>query len=143
MRGNMYHPRNICSDSSWLDADGIKIYTISAQQKTVDHGAYLPRLAEVKRSKSLDWSLLPAFVIFHDGASAQYLVLAWWGNDNELFTSVSVNTVSGWVEDPGRYSFCLWDLEVFWHERNFYIESIYCAQPDINSYREKRIFPAG
>jgi len=134
----MYHPRKIECDPAWLDVDGIKIYTISAQHERVQHGDYLPRLAEVKRSKSVSWSTVPAFVIFHDGASSQYLVLAWWGNDNELFTSVSVNTASGWVEDASQYSFCLWDLEVFWHERNFYIESVYCAQPDINVYREKR-----
>lgn len=36
-----------------------------------------------------------------------YLVLAWWDNNNELFTSVFVRTPQGWVEDQARYSFCL------------------------------------
>ena len=135
----MFQPRQIESDPSWLDGDGVKIYTTSAFNKPVSHKDYLPRLAEVKASKALDWAATPAFVIFHDGASCQYLVLAWWGNGNELFTSVSVNTPAGWVEDPAKYSFCLWDLEVFWHERKFFIESIYCAKPDLHSYRCTRM----
>lgn len=135
----MFQSRQIESDPSWLDGDGVKIYTTSALNKPVSHEGYLPRLVEVKASKALDWAATPAFVIFHDGASCQYLVLAWWGNDNELFTSVSVNTPTSWVEDPAQYSFCLWDLEVFWHERNFFIESIYCAKPDLQAYRELRI----
>ncbi len=135
----MYSPRHIESDPAWRDEDGIKIYTISARQQAVSHAAYLPRLASVKAGKSVDWATTPAFVIFHDGASSRYLVLAWWGNDNELFTSVSVNTPDGWVEDPGRYSFCVWDLEVFWFERNGYVETILCARPDIDLYRNRRM----
>ena len=134
----MYQPRKIETDPSWQDEDGIKIYTISAQNKRVDQAAYLARLAEVKQSKSVGWSSIPAFVIFHDGASGQYLVLAWWGNDNELFTSVSVNTASGWVEDSFQYSFCIWDLEVFWHERNYFIKQVYCSSPNLKGYRAKR-----
>lgn len=135
----MYQPRKIESDPSWLDEDGVKIYTISARNQDVNQAAYLPRLAAVKRSKSVEWPNIPAFAIFHDGAACQYLVLAWWGNDNELFTSVSVKTASGWVEDPSRYSFCLWDLEVFWHERNYFIQQVYCSSPDLKGYRAKRL----
>ncbi len=135
----MFQPRQIESEPSWLDEDGIKIYTISAVNKPINRAAFMPRLAEVKQTKSVHWPTTPAFVIFHEGASCQYLVLAWWGNDNELFTSVSVNTSSGWVEDPAQYSFCLWDLEVFWCERNYFIESIYCSSPDIGAYRNRRV----
>lgn len=135
----MYQTRKIESDPSWQDEDGIKIYTISAQNRPVDHNAYLPRLAAVKQDKSVDWPSVPAFVIFHDGASCQYLVLAWWGNGNELFTSVSVNTASGWVEDPSQYSFCLWDLEVFWHERNCFVDQVYCSKPSLSGYRAMRL----
>ncbi|PKM23265.1 MAG: hypothetical protein CVV10_00135 [Gammaproteobacteria bacterium HGW-Gammaproteobacteria-14] len=135
----MYQPRKIESNPSWLDADGIKIYTISAQNQPVNQATYLRRLSEVKQNKPVIWEATPAFAIFHDGATCQYLVLAWWGNDNELFTSVSVNTASGWIEDPSQYSFCLWDLEVLWHERNYFIEEVYCAKPDLESYRARRL----
>lgn len=134
----MFRPRKIESHSSWSDPDGIKVYTISARNQPVSQAAYLSRLAEVKKLKAVAWSSTPAFVLFHDGATAAYLVLAWWGNDNELFTSVSVNTDSGWVEDPSRFSFCLWDLEIFWHERNYFVECIYCSRPSLEGYRAKR-----
>ncbi|THF64658.1 hypothetical protein E6C76_11425 [Pseudothauera nasutitermitis] len=132
-------PRRTESYPDWLDTDGIKIYTISAHGDDVDQAPYLSRLAEVKQARNKPWGITPAFAIFHDGASARYLVLAWWGNDNELFTSVSVQTPDGWVEDPERYSFCLWDLEVIWHERNSFVRHCYCPTPDIEAYRQSRL----
>jgi hypothetical protein len=134
----MFRPRKIESHSSWSDPDGIKVYTISARNQPVSQAAYLSRLAEVKKLKAVAWSSTPAFALFHDGATAAYLVLAWWGNDNELFTSVSVTTDSGWIEDSSRFSFCLWDLEIFWHERNYFVECIYCSRPSLENYRAKR-----
>lgn len=134
----MFRSRRIESLATWSDADGIKIYTVSARHQTVDQSAFVARLAEVKTQKALPWSSIPAFVIFHEGTSALYLVLAWWGNDNELFTSVSAKTESGWVEDPARYSVCVWDLEIIWQERNYFVEMIYCSKPSLEAYRAKR-----
>lgn len=134
----MFHPRRLESDPAWSDADGIKIYTLSAHGSTVDRAAFATHLAEVRKLKGVAWSATPAFAIFHDGAGARYLLLAWWGNDNELFTSVSVQTDAGWVEDPSRFSFCVWDLEIMWHERNYFIEHVYCAAPDLRAYRDRR-----
>ena len=134
----MYQPRKLESSPSWSDPDGIKVYTISAKNQPVDQASYFERLEEVKKLKLVAWASTPAFVVFHDGATVPYLVLAWWANDNELFTSVSVNTPAGWVEDPSLYSFCLYDLEVFWHERNCFVECIDCPKPCIESYRARR-----
>ncbi len=100
---------------------------------------YLDRLAEVKRTKNIDWSSTAAFAIFHQAVATSYLVLAWWGNDNELFTDVSVNEGYGWLHDPNKYSFCVWDLEIMWAERNFFIELVYCETPDITEYRNRRL----
>ncbi|MBI3896922.1 MAG: hypothetical protein HY308_01340 [Gammaproteobacteria bacterium] len=133
----MYRPRRIESHADWSDADQIKLYTISAHQRPVLFDEFLPRLADVKAQKKISWASTPAFAILHDGV-APYLILAWWGNDNELFTSVSVKTASGWAEDPARYSFCVFEMEIMWHERNFFIESVYCAAPDLDAYRTKR-----
>ena len=135
----MFEPRRIDSHASWLDADGVKLYTISAHDRTVEQTGYRARLARVKTGIEVDWPSTAAFAIFHDGATAAYLVLAWWGNDNELFTSVSARSTQGWVEDPRRYSFCLWDLEVFWFERNRYVELVYRAAPDLDAYRAVRL----
>ena len=135
----MFKPRKIDSAPEWLDDDGIKLYTVSATGAPVDASAYHPRLAQVKQSRPVAWAQTPAFAIFHDGAGMAYLVLCWWGNDNELFTSVSVRTDEGWVEDPARFSFCLWDLEILWFERNAFVETLYSGRPDIRRYRAARL----
>lgn len=134
----MFKPRSIDGQIDWLDETGIKIYTISASNNLVDQSKYLPRLKYVKASRKIDWNNTPAFVIFHDGADCDYLVLVWWANDNELFTSVSVKTEGEWVEDPNKYSFCLYDLEIFWAERNIYIETIDCEYPSLKKYQVLR-----
>ena len=135
----MFEPRRIESQPAWLDADGIKLYTISAHARPVEQTGYRARLAEIKTGIEVDWPSTAAFAIFHDGATAAYLVLAWWANDNELFTSVSARSSGRWIEDPRRYSFCLWDLEVFWFERNRYVELVYRAAPDLDGYRAARL----
>lgn len=134
----MFKPRKIETESTWLDPDGIKIYTISARGETVDKSLFSGELQDAKKSRDIDWPTIPGFCIFHEGESFLYLVLAWWGNDNELFTSVSVLTKSGWVEDASRFSFCLYDLEVFWSERNIYIETMYSGNCSIERYRKQR-----
>ena len=139
-----YEPRRIVSSPAWSDADGVKIYTVSATGRDVDHGDYAERLEQAKQREDVDWASTPAFAIFHDGANAlQYLVLAWWGNQNEMFNSVSVRAGASWVVDPSRYSFCVWDLEIFWAERNFFIEHVYTARPDLATYRRARFIQRG
>ena len=139
----MFKPRRIESDPAWLDQDDVKIYTVSASGDDVDQSSYRERLKAVKQARTVNWSLTPSFVIFHAGASAQYLVLAWWGNDNEMFTSVSVYVDSQWIEDPSCYSFCLWDLEIMWAERNFFVEFMYCETPSLELYRQQRLANIG
>ncbi len=134
----MFIERKIESKSDWVDSDGVKIYTISADPGKVNKKMFDDRLRVVKASRDIEWPETPAFCIFHKGESFLYLILSWWGNDNELFTSVSVLTDSGWVEDASRFSFCLYDLEIFWNERNIYIETMYSGNPDIERYRKQR-----
>lgn len=133
-----FGPRIVHTSPGWLDADGAKIYTISMADRAVDRVCFAERLSAVKRMRGIEWSRTPHFAIFHHGAAHLYLVLAWWGNDNELFTSVSVKTASGWVEQPDRYSFCIYDLEVMWEERQAYIDTMYCEHPDLCAYRVRR-----
>ncbi|WP_254048939.1 hypothetical protein, partial [Aliivibrio fischeri] len=136
--GTMYKLRKLEGEQDWLDADGVKIYTISANEEPINMVAFHHRLTEVKSEITLEWDQTAAFVIFHNGASCKYLVLAWWGNDNELFTSVSVQVNGVWVVDPTKYSFCLYDIEVMWKERNIYIETIDCESPSLVKYRTSR-----
>lgn len=134
----MYQPRLTYAPADWHDPDQIKLYAISADGEAVDPQPFQARLAEVKAERGLDWAALPAFAIFHRGATQLYLVLCWWANDNELFTSVSVLTDQGWIEDPRRFSFCIYDLEVIWHERRAFIQHIDTVMADITAYRECR-----
>ncbi|MEL7086335.1 MAG: hypothetical protein AAGE92_08090 [Cyanobacteria bacterium P01_G01_bin.4] len=135
----MFKPRRIETSPDWLDPDGIKLYTVSASGDDVAQSPYLSQLQYVKSQKRIDWPQTPAFVVFHDGTNAGYLVLAWWENDNELFTSVSVRESSSWVVDSDKYSFCLWDLEILWAERNIYIETMYSGSTDLDAYRRQRL----
>jgi hypothetical protein len=134
----MFKPRSIAGEIDWLDDTGTKIYTISAHHNKVAQSKYLPRLKDIKITHNRDWINTPAFVIFHDGSRCDYLVLVWWENDNELFTSVSVKVGGRWVEDPKKYSFCLYDLEILWAERNIYIQTIDCALPSLKKYQYSR-----
>lgn len=134
----MFKPRRIETASDWLDADGVKLYTVSASGKDVRYSEYLPKLQEIKALKGLDWPSTPSFAVFHEGPSADYLVLAWWGNDNELFTSVSVREGGNWFHDSRNYSFCVWDLEILWAERNIFLNTMYSDRPDLQAYRHER-----
>lgn len=131
----MFRHRRIEPQPSGLDPDGIKVYAITATDESVELAAYLPRLAEMKQVKAVTWRNTPAFAICHDGSTARYLTLGWWGNDNEMFVAVAVSQPAGWVEDLSRYSFCLWDMEVMWHERNAFVRHMYGATPDLDAYR--------
>lgn len=134
----MFSPRTIRTSMAWRDGDGAKLYTIATDARSVDHQPFLQRLAQVKSLRSVHWPDVAHFAIFHHGASMLYLVLCWWGNDNELFTSVSVLVGEEWVERPDLYSFCLYDLEVFWDERNRYVETMDCLHPNLDQYRNSR-----
>ncbi|WP_230474882.1 hypothetical protein [Dyella monticola] len=132
----MYTPRFIRCSPLWNDEQGAKLYTISVMNAPVDMGPFLDRLVVVKADRDIDWAGTAHFAIFHQGIAFPYCVLCWWGNDNELFTSVSVRVGKGWVERPERYSFCLYDMEVFWVERTVYIETMYGEHPDLLAYRQ-------
>jgi hypothetical protein len=133
----MFRPRRIERRADWDDSDGVKIYAISATGLDVDRSAFTDELVEMKKRVSIDWRHTAAFAIFHDGATAPYLTLGWWGNDNELFTRVAARESQAWVTDAARYSFCIWDLEVMWHERQQYIDTVYTARPDLAAYRKR------
>ncbi|PXV52876.1 hypothetical protein SAMN04487785_106222 [Dyella jiangningensis] len=134
----MYRPRPIESLPADTDADGLKVYTIAATSVPVDVTRYLPRLHAMKQARPIAWRSTPAFAICHEAANARYLVLGWWGNDNEMFIAVAAQDATGWVEDLSRYSFCLWDMEVMWHERNAFVETMYGAVPSLEAYRANR-----
>ncbi|HET6553760.1 MAG TPA: hypothetical protein VFG49_09505 [Dyella sp.] len=134
----MFVERRIEALPADIDPDGIKVYTISASGSPVDSQPYLQRMQAMKSARPRTWQDTPAFAICHDAAQARYLTLGWWDNANEMFVAVAVTQPGGWVEDLGRYSFCLWDMEVMWHERNAFVEHMYGDVPDLAAYRADR-----
>lgn len=67
------------------------------------------------------------FAIAHQGNGVDYLVLAWWDNENELPLRVFVRpqTPEGeWRPARGGESVCVWDLEVIGFERNAYVKTL-------------------
>jgi hypothetical protein len=64
------------------------------------------------------------FVIFHQGRTGSYVVLCWWDRENELPTRVFVRDGERWRPATGTESFCVWDLEIMWHERCAYTRTI-------------------
>jgi len=59
----MFKPRHMEGPVDWLEEAGIKIYTLSASNNSVDQAKYLPRLKEIKVSRGIDWINIPAFAL--------------------------------------------------------------------------------
>ncbi len=69
------------------------------------------------------------FFIAHQGATADYLVLAWWDQQNELPLRVWCRADDGWRPARASESVCVWDLEIIWFERNAWIETALSGAP--------------
>ncbi|WP_286218277.1 hypothetical protein [Thalassotalea agarivorans] len=109
--------------------NGYKVYGIVAEDKALSCDTFIEQWSHIeKRADTL------GFVIFHQGAQSNYLVLCEWGNDNELFTRVFVQSAQGWIEDSNLYSFCVYDMTVMHAERELYIRYIYTDNPDTEAY---------
>ncbi len=74
------------------------------------------------------------FVIFHQGRTGPYLILAWWDNENELPVRVFLQEGAGWRSAAAGESFCVWDLRVIWHERESYVHTMLNGRPDEAAY---------
>ncbi|KAF0095139.1 MAG: hypothetical protein E1N59_1185 [Puniceicoccaceae bacterium 5H] len=119
----------------------LKIYRITPQNQTFDWDAFSGGLKAAQpmlqqAAQALGEQQRLGFAIAHPSSTGQpYLTLAWWGNGNELFIRVLVMNEKGkWVEDRDRHSFCVWDLEVIWFERNAFLECMLQPQPEAERY---------
>ena len=67
------------------------------------------------------------FLVQHRGATADYVVLAWWDRENELPVRVVVRDHapgSAWRSARGSESFCVWDLQVIAFGRDAYVATV-------------------
>lgn len=78
------------------------------------------------------------FVICHQGRGMHYLVVSWWGNENEYFNRVFVREFGAgkaWRAGNAGESVCVWDLEIIWFERNAFVEEVLSKEPaDVEGY---------
>jgi hypothetical protein len=97
--------------------------------------AALPEVAETAVRPGV------ALLIRHQGRAADYVVLAWWDNENELPLRVFVRDQSTgrWRPAEGGESVCVWDLEILWAERNAYVKSVLGASPSVDAYASSAV----
>jgi len=134
----------VLSHNSWQ----LKLYSIvygpgPLGREIYDEGM---RLALLQLPQPAEASHRPGvgFVIFHQGRGMHYLVLCWWDNENELFSRVFVrefDEMAHWRSATAGESGCVWDLQVIWHERQAYVESVLApdSDPDVESYLQRRM----
>lgn len=121
----------------------LKRYDITADGGPVDERSYAK--AEEMAGRMLPTEAVSrhrpgvGFIIRHTGAGMEYLVLCTWDNQNELITRVLVRrreTGAGeWRDGAGTHSFCVWDVEVMWREREVFVRRVMTPDaPDIEGY---------
>lgn len=65
------------------------------------------------------------FIIEHLASPLDYIVLCWWQNNNEMITRILVREAGApWRPTDGSESFCVWDLDIMWFERNAFIRTM-------------------
>lgn len=112
-----------------FDGWDLKRYAVIAGSRPLDESGLEEglRLAtgHLPRPPVADGRLGVGFVIAHQGATGDYVVLAWWDNENELPVRVLVRRPGGqWRNAETTESVCVWDLEIIWHERQAWVETV-------------------
>jgi len=84
------------------------------------------------------------FCRFHQSPEMDYIVIAWWGRENELPIRVFLRerrADSAWRGAEGDESICVWDMQIFWHERNVWVETALSreGEPDLDAYMERTL----
>lgn len=82
--------------------------------------AQLPQPAQAARRPGV------GVLLQHRGRGADYAVLAFWDNENELALRLHVRTTEQPVWRPARdsESVCVWDLELLAFERDAYVQTL-------------------
>jgi hypothetical protein len=81
------------------------------------------------------------FAIAHQGNGADYVVLGWWDNENELPLRILVRPQApgaAWRPAQGGESACVWDLAVIGFERQAYVETV-LGDGTVENYLQRRL----
>jgi hypothetical protein len=111
----------------------LKVYAVACHGRPFDHGRFEPALGQLARQlpvpiRDADCPGV-GFLILHQGLTADYAVLAWWDQQNELPLRVHVNDSAGWRRANAHESICVFDLEILWFERNLWIGTALSGGP--------------
>lgn len=124
-----YRPRPIRFEGTRkVEGHRLKLYSIRYGSRPVRWGVFEKGLA-------IAFDALPqpvvsegrpgvGFGIAHQGRGADYVVLGWWDRENELPTKVFVREGDEWRPARESESFCVWDLQIMWHERQVYVSTV-------------------
>lgn len=120
----------------------LKLYGIAYGPEPVDWQSFAPGLemAEAALPSPAVTRDRPGlgFLIAHQGQTGNYVVLGWWDRENELPTRVFVSPdgrPGSWRSNREDESFCVWDLEIMWAEREAYVATVLSpAGSDPNAY---------
>ncbi|HET9368732.1 MAG TPA: hypothetical protein VFO19_00730 [Vicinamibacterales bacterium] len=124
-----FHFRAVTSDAGMeLAGQRLKVYRVTQMAVPFDASRFteLPRLlrSALRRNTSPEAGRPGVgFVITHQAATCDYIVLVWWDRENELPMRVWGRDDGRWRDARGGESVCVWDLEVIWHERNAGVET--------------------
>jgi hypothetical protein len=70
------------------------------------------------------------FAIQHQGKTADYFILGWWDQENELPIRVFVADAGRWRPARDGESYCVWDLRAIWWEREAYVGTVLAGRAD-------------
>ncbi len=134
-----YEPRPIeFLGSEELAGYRLKMYSIvyggeSFERRRFDDGWELA-VAELPQPSQNAGRPGIGFAVLHQGRTGDYLILAWWDNENELPIRVFVHDAKGWRPAGGGESVCVWDLQVVAHEREAYVAELLRDTGSIERY---------
>jgi len=150
-----YKPRQILFDD-WLHVAGwlVKVYTITINK----HFSSKEILKNVKKHipiwlKATENSNLPtyrnAFAIVHEAREGVWILLSWWTGGEMVETKVFFSSFEApQIITNSPYNtnalLCVWELEVFAHERASWIQNILLnsKEPDFQRYQLDVLTPS-
>ncbi len=129
-----FEPRTI-TPLPRMEASGfrLKVYAVACQDRAFDRLRFEPAIPQLSQRLPLPSSEAGCpgvgFLILHQGLTADYAVLAWWDQQNELPIHVLVNDSTGWRAANAHESICVFDLEILWFERNLWVTTALAGIP--------------
>lgn len=141
-----YSPRKIeFRETKQIEDWHVKLYTITKNEEYTSGTSQkalleaLPDLLQAAGQSSLP-TYKTAFLIVHEAREGVLILLNWWTGENMVETQIffsNYNTPNKIEASPfkGKALVCIWELEIFAHERKAWIEHV-LSKPDAPDFQE-------